>query len=281
MSRSDRGAKQRPDLRSEDLGLVQAHADRTPAEKRVGFGRGLERDRELVAAEVVRPDDDRVAVERGRHPPEVVGLLGLVGSVARPVSRNSVRSRPTPCAPMRTAASISSGRSTLPIRLMRPPPGVTAGASTTASSWSSSRCRRLTWVFASSSSSRGRIEHDGAGLAVEQHHHPRRISASAPPAPMTAGNAERVRQDRGVRGPGAFLADEPHDVLAIELHREPGRELVRDNDHLLVGGDGPELVPLAAPCSRLSMRSWIAWRSARRSRSRAAPETTGCGAPAP
>ena len=71
------------------------------------------------------------------------------------------------------------------------------------------------------------------------------ISASAPTAPITAGNAERVRQDRGVRRARPFLADEPDHVLAIELHRQSGRELVGHDDDLLVGRDGPELVPHA------------------------------------
>ena len=55
------------------------------------------------------------------------------------------------------------------------------------------------------------------------------------------GNAQRVGQDGGVRRAGALLADEPDDVLAIELHGQAGRELVRDDDDLLVRGDRPEL----------------------------------------
>jgi len=36
-----------------------------------------------------------------------------------------------------------------------------------------------------------------------------------------------VRQNRGVRGARALLAHQPDDVLAIELHGEPGAELPR------------------------------------------------------
>ena len=92
----------------------------------------------------------------------------------------------------------------------------------------------------------GRVEHDRAALPVEQHHHAGRDRRQRAGRAHHGGNAERVRQDGGVRGAGALLAHQPHHVLPVELHREPGRELVRDDDDLLVGGDGPELVARAA-----------------------------------
>ena len=92
----------------------------------------------------------------------------------------------------------------------------------------------------------GRVEHDGAALAVEQHHHAGRDRGQRADRAHDRRDAERVGQDGGVRRPGALLADEPDDVLAVELHREPGRELVRDDDDLLVRGHRPELVARAA-----------------------------------
>ena len=72
------------------------------------------------------------------------------------------------------------------------------------------------------------------------------IDASAPAAPITAGMpSEWARMAAcAVRVPSSLI--EPDHVLAVELHREAGRELVRDDDDLLVGGDGPELVARAA-----------------------------------
>ena len=91
----------------------------------------------------------------------------------------------------------------------------------------------------------GRIEHDRAALAVEQHHHARRDRGQRADRAHHGRDAQRVGQDGGVRRPGALLADEPDDVLAVELHGQPGRELVRDDDDLLVRGHRPELV---GPC---------------------------------
>ena len=85
-----------------------------------------------------------------------------------------------------------------------------------------------------------------AALAVEEHHHARRDRGQRADRAHHGRNAERVGQDGGVRRAGALLADEPDDVLAVELHREPGRELVRDDDDLLVRGHRPELVARAA-----------------------------------
>ena len=85
------------------------------------------------------------------------------------------------------------------------------------------------------------------------------------------GDPEGVGEDRGVRGSGALLADQPDHVLPVELHREPGREFVRHHDDLLVGPARPGLA-LRVRRSGLSIRSWIAVRSARRSRSCALPE---------
>ena len=101
--------------------------------------------------------------------------------------------------------------------------------------------------MASSSSSRVGIEHDGAALAVEQEHRAGRDRGQRAGRAHHRGDAERVGQDGRVRGAGALLADQAHHVLAVELHREAGRELVRHDDDLLVGGDRPELAVRCRP----------------------------------
>ena len=58
-----RGAQQRAQLRLEQLGLVEAHPDRAPAEERIRLGR-KSADRQLVAADVERANDDRPPAER-------------------------------------------------------------------------------------------------------------------------------------------------------------------------------------------------------------------------
>ena len=72
------------------------------------------------------------------------------------------------------------------------------------------------------------------------------IAASAPTAPITAGMPSECARIAAcaVRVPSSLIR--PDDVLAVELHRESRRELVSDDDDLLIGGHGPELVPRSA-----------------------------------
>src|SRR2546422_6201609 len=58
------------------------------------------------------------------------------------------------------------------------------------------------------------------------------------------GNADRMGQDRGVRGAGALFADEAGHVLAGQLHREPRPELAR-HDHRRLRDPLPQLVRAA------------------------------------
>ena len=126
--------------------------------------------------------------------------------------------------------------------LTRTPSGVSAGSATTLSSWNSSRCRRLIWTLASSSST-------GVGSTViapawPSMQHQRALGNLGQRAGHAhhGGNAQRMRQDRRVRRASAFLADQAHHMLAVELHREPGRQLVRHHDHLLVVRQRPDLL---------------------------------------
>ena len=113
----DRGPEHGADLGPEHLRLIETDPNGAPAQEWIGLYRCLERRRELVASQIERPDHHRLVGECAGHPPEVVGLLVFGRQLARPVSRNSVRRSPTPWAPCRLAASISSGRSTFPIRV--------------------------------------------------------------------------------------------------------------------------------------------------------------------
>src|ERR1051325_6291888 len=87
-----------------------------------------------------------------------------------------------------------------------------------------------------------RIEQDRPAGAVEQHQGTRGNPADRAGDPHDAGNAEGVRQDRGVRGPGAFLAHHPLQLLAVELDREPGIDLVGDDHHLGMVAQSEQLV---------------------------------------
>ena len=88
---------------------------------------------------------------------------------------------------------------------------------------------------------------------------------------MTAGMPEAVREDGGVGGAGALLAHQPHHVLAVELDGQPGESSWATTITCSSDGIAHSSVP-DPPSRRLMMRSWIAWRSARRSRRRAAPD---------
>ena len=100
---------------------------------------------------------------------------------------------------------------------------------------------------------------------------PVRISSSAPLRPITAGMPSEWARMAACDVLRALLADEPDDVLAVELHGEPGGELVRHDDDLLARRMDHSSSSLR-PMSRCSIRIWMAWRSASRSRSWALPE---------
>ena len=71
------GAQERAELHLEQLRLVEAHADRAPAEERIRLVRESA-GRQLVAADVERPNHDRLAAERFDHPAIRAVLLFLV-----------------------------------------------------------------------------------------------------------------------------------------------------------------------------------------------------------
>src|SRR5439155_946141 len=63
--------------RPEDVRAIETHPDGPPPQLRVDFRRRPERRRELVPPRVVGADDHRMAPERLRHAPKVLGLLIL------------------------------------------------------------------------------------------------------------------------------------------------------------------------------------------------------------
>jgi hypothetical protein len=237
------GAEHRAHLRPEHRRLVETHADRAPAEKRIGLERRLEPHRELVASQIIGADHDRIAVKRGGDAAEVVGLLvlgrqrGAAGEQelgaeqpdalgAHPHRRLDLL-RQVHVAHQYDGAPAGRDRGRVDHRLelqLEPVAPADLGL-------------RLLQLVA-----RG-VEHDGARLPVEQHHHAGRDRGQRARGPHHRGNAQRVREDGRVSGPGALLADEADHVLAVELDREARRELVGHDDHLLVVRDRPELVP--------------------------------------
>jgi hypothetical protein len=83
-----RGPQDGAQLRAEDVRLVEADADRTPAEERIGFLRRIEGGGKLVPAQVKGADHHRLAGEGQRHPTEVGGLLVLGGEAGPPGKPN-------------------------------------------------------------------------------------------------------------------------------------------------------------------------------------------------
>ena len=73
----------------------------------------------------------------------------------------------------------------------------------------------------------GRLEHEGAGLAVEQQDATIRNPGHRSDRSRSRPGYRVSRKNGGVRGSGALFADQAHDMIAIELHREPRRQLPR------------------------------------------------------
>ena len=83
----------RPQLRAQQLGTVQQHADAALAEKRIVLARQRQVRQRLVAADVERPDDQPPpAPERARHV-AVDGQLLLLGRRGRPLQEQKLRSQ--------------------------------------------------------------------------------------------------------------------------------------------------------------------------------------------
>ncbi len=60
------------------------------------------------------------------------------------------------------------------------------------------------------------------GRAVEQHHGAVADGVTRAAHTHDGRNAQRVSQDRRMGSSRALLADKPDDMVAIELHGEPG-----------------------------------------------------------
>ena len=131
-----------------------------------------------------------------------------------------MRSNPTPWAPWRTAASISSGRSTFPISRIGPSAGGDRGLLDDAFELELELVPAADLGLGVLQLAARGIEHDGAGLAVEENHRARGDLGERARGSHHRGNAEGVRQDRRVRRPGALLAHQPYHVFPVELHRE-------------------------------------------------------------
>ena len=123
-------AEDRAQLRAQQLGTIQQHADAALAEKRIVLARHRQVRQRLVAADVERPDDQPpLAPERARHvacrrpaaPPRSA-------RVARCRNRNSERSRPTASAPSATPCSASASPPMFAATSTRWPSSVVAGS---------------------------------------------------------------------------------------------------------------------------------------------------------
>ena len=183
-----------------------------------------------------------------------------------------MRSSPTPCAPWRTAISISSGRSTLPISRIGRPSGRDAGCSTMPSSSSSSLWRRLTWVWASSSSPRVGSSTMVPAWPSSSTIVPAAIWASAPGAPITAGMPSECARIAAceVRVPSSLTS--PTTWSRSSCTVRPGESSWATTIDLLVHRHATTARRRRGPSAARSIRSWMACRSASRSRSRALPD---------
>ena len=239
-----RRAQDGADLGPEHLGLVETDADGAPAEERVRLGRTAERRRELVPAQVEGAHHDGMAGERFAHPPEVGRLLVLRGEGAvlrdeelRPQQADAfgaVRLRgrdlvgEVHVAAQRHTHAVHRhrrlGDGLLEMRRQLPPPRLAP--------------LRLRGFLG------GRIEEDGAARAVQDHHGARRDARHRAPQTEDRRDPDRVRQDRRMRGARALLADQADHVLAVELDREPRRQLLGDDDRGL-GDPVPDVVGAA------------------------------------
>ena len=154
------------------------------------------------------------------------------GIVVRPTTRNSVRMSPTPSAPLRAANSASSGKSTFARSTSLWPSSVIDSALRSSSSSSAScasRCERsLKWRI---SSAVGFTEIVPA-RAVEDRHLAGVQAARGIAQPDDGGDAERARENRDVRHARAGVGRDRGDRLAVELHREARRQVVRDEDRV-------------------------------------------------
>ena len=228
-------------LRPEDFRLVETHADRSPPEEGIRLGGCLERDRELVAAEIERANDHRLPRKGGRDPAEILRLL-VLGRHRRPAREEELGAQQSHTLRAHSYRRLDLlGQVYVPHELDRPPGGsdrrcihhrLELELQPVAPTHLSLRLLELGAVG---------LQYDRPALAIEEEHGSRRDPRERSDCSHHGGYPERVRQNRGVGGAGSLLAHEPNDVLPVELHREPGRELVRHHDHLLVGGDRPRL----------------------------------------
>src|SRR5207253_9553455 len=84
-----RRAKERSKLRAENVRRVETHSDRPPAEEGIRFGR-VSADRQLVAADVERSNDDRFAA-KGLGDATIGVILLVLVRHARPPDDEKLR----------------------------------------------------------------------------------------------------------------------------------------------------------------------------------------------
>ncbi len=226
--------EQGPELGPEDLGLIEAHPDRAPAQERIGLGRRGERGGELVAPKIVGPDDDRMGPERGADPAEVLVLL-LFGRQMGP-SRDEKLGAEEPYALGAVTYRGLDLIGQVDVPHQRQDLAVGRGG----------RLERLGFQLhlelvppcrgdlGALQLRHGRLDQNPAAGAIEQHHGPGLDLFHRAGGSHHAGDAERVGQDRGMGGPGAFFGEESQELVPVELHGEPGVELVGDHDHVTV-----------------------------------------------
>ena len=178
-----------------------------------------------AVVDVERPDRDRSRRHGRDHAPVHRRLRVFAGRSVSPdcraASRNSDRNSPMPSAPARRAAATSSKRSTLASSLTRTPsrvaPRRTAG--TRSAAWAAVRS-------ASTASQRrqlgvGRADDQLARRAVERHEAPGRDALVAVVQADDGRDAERTREDRGVRRAAAGVDGEAADAGPVESARPP------------------------------------------------------------
>src|SRR3982751_2201643 len=223
------------ELGLEQLGLIETHPDRAPAEERVGIG-GIAANRKLVAAHIERADHNRSTTEGFDDVLIRAILLFLVGHRRAANDQKFGAHQPhTLCAAvrgeLRFLGQIDVGAQRHPVAVER-------------YGFGGGECLQLLVLYGLDRApvavrldlAGGRVDDEYARGAVEDDvfvsvQDLRRVTQT-----YDSGKAEGSRENRDVRRSRSRVSGDSDDCLAIELHGQARSPIVRDED--LVGSFG-------------------------------------------
>ena len=231
-----RGAQDRAQLREEQLRLGEAVADRAQAERRVGH---LDRVR-LPRSPCRRrgpacgsPPGARPSPSPRRGRPRTARPRRA--AALRFMNRNSVRNRPTPCAPDSCTSPMSCGSSMLANSSTGVPSSVADGRRLQALELLPLQAVLRLAQPVLAQHHRVGVDHQHALQAVDDQqvvladHLARVVQADQ------RRDVQAARDDRGVRGHAADVGDEAAELVALEEDHVGGRKVVRDHDQVALG----------------------------------------------